>query len=62
MTQVILKELTIFPSVTKHQLYRLVKSYMGCISSNKFEIELKWLVSKGMVKTIITDTSYKYSL
>ena len=62
MTQVILKQLGIFPTVTTDQLYRLVKSYMGCISSKKFKIELKHLISKGLVEMVVTDTSVRYGL
>jgi len=62
LTQLILKEVAIFPTVTKDQLYRLCKSYNGFVSSKKFNLELKYLVAKNLIETVITDNSFRYKL
>jgi len=62
LTKLILKEVAIFPTVTKDQLYRLCKSYNGHVSSTAFNIELKYLVNKGLINTVISDTRYEYKL
>lgn len=64
MTQVILKQLSIFPTVTRSQLKRLVKSYLGHLNVIAFNVELNHLVKVGLVLEIkdnngINEEEYK---
>ena len=62
MIQVIIKQLGIFPSVTKDQLYRLTKGYLGCISQNTFNLELNHLIRIGIAKKTMKFDSVSYCL
>lgn len=52
LTQCIIKQSKIFPTITREQLFRLVKSYNGENNMTKFNIELDYLISKKIIANV----------
>lgn len=60
MKELILEQLQIFPTVTKDQLYRLVKGCRGHLLQSTFNDEFNKLIQAGSVEQVTTDTSVEY--
>lgn len=60
MENVIMRQVRIFPTVTKCQLYRLVKAYSGQVNQKEFDFYLDALQKSGKIETVITETSFEY--
>lgn len=52
LTQLIIKQASIFPSCSKDQLKRLCKAYNGSINDYKFKLELNYLVKKNIIRVV----------
>lgn len=61
LTQLILKQAQIFPTIKKDQLYRLVNSYQHT-SQMKFDIEFSFLVRKNIIKIGYKKNEVVYSI
>ena len=62
MKEVILKQMTHFPTLERGQIYRLVKSYRGHCTQSAFEHEFKKLILAGKIEQVTTETSVRYKL
>ena len=62
MKEAILKQIQVFPTVTRGQLYRLVKSYRGHCTQSAFEHEFKKLILAGKIEQVTTDRSIEYRI